>query len=380
MTIGVDLRVLAKGTRTGIEEYTLNLLSRLLSLDKSVKFKLFYNAWNKEPLVYDWLKLSNVELKKFRFPNRFVFDPLAKMFTWPHIDRLLGGADVFFSPHFLLSPVSPKCRQAITFHDLSFEYFPEFLPWRKRFWHASLSPKTRARQAQKIIAVSQSTKDDLVKLYGLPDKKIRVIYSGVGEEFKQLPLENCSFVKQKYDLPDNFILYFGTIEPRKNIVGLIEAYDLFRQKLGQDSAPQLVIAGQTGWFYKETLLAARRSAFSQDIIFTGFIEPSDKVYLFNLASLFVYPSFFEGFGFPPLEAMACGVPVICSNTSSFPEVVGEAALMIDPYNFEELAWAIKEVWQDNNLRTDLIARGLARAKNFSWQKCAKETLGFLTSS
>jgi len=379
MTIGVDLRVLAKGTRTGIEEYTLNLLSRLLPLDKSVKFKLFYNAWNKEPLNYDWLKLSNVELKEFRLPNRFLFDPLAKFIGWPHIDELLGGADVFFSPHFLLSPVADKCRQTVTFHDLSFEYFPEFFPGRKRFWHASLSPKTRARHANKVIAVSQSTKDDLVKIYGLPEKKIRVIYSGVGEEFKKIPAADCQAVKKKYNLPDNLILYFGTIEPRKNLVGLIEAYGIFRQKLGAGSAPSLVIAGQTGWFYKETLLAAQQSPYAKDIIFTGFVEPVDKAYLFNLASLFVYPSFFEGFGFPPLEAMACGVPVICSHTSSFPEVVADAALMIDPYNFEELAWAIKEVWQDSNLRTDFIAKGLERVKVFSWDKCAKETLGFLVS-
>lgn len=308
-----------------------------------------------------------------------MFDPLAKFAGWPPIDKLMGGLDIFFSPHFLLSPVSDKCRQIITFHDLSFEYFPEFFPWRKRFWHASLSPETRARQAKKIIAVSQSTKDDLVKLYGLPEKKIKVVYSGVGDEFKKIPAETCRAVKKKYNLPDNFILYFGTIEPRKNLVGLIEAYEIFRQKLGPGNAPSLVIAGQVGWFYKKTMLAAQQSVYAKDIIFTGFVEPVDKAYLFNLAALFVYPSFFEGFGFPPLEAMACGVPVICSHTSSFPEVVGDAALMVDPYNFEELAWAIKEVRQDNNLRADLISRGLERVKNFSWDKCAKETLGFLVS-
>ncbi len=142
---------------------------------------------------------------------------------------------------------------------------------------------------------------------------------------------------------------------------------------------RLVLAGNKGWLYDKIFRKAKKSRYRGDIIFAGFIEPADKAYLYNLASLFVYPSFFEGFGFPPLEAMACGVPVICSQTSSFPEVVGNSALMADPYNWEELAWAIKEVWQDDNFRADLAARGLTRAKNFSWQKCAEETLEFLVS-
>ncbi len=380
MTVGVDLRVLAKGTRTGIEEYALNLLSRLLSLDKSVKFKLFYNAFNKIELEYDWLRLPNVELQRFSWPNRFALDPLAKFFNQPKIDRLLGGVDVFWAPHFLLSPVSAKCRYVLTFHDLSFEYFPEFFPWRKRFWHATLTPKSRARQAQKIIAVSQSTKDDLMDWYQVPAAKIKVIHSGVGEEFKPLAPERGQQIKQKYNLPDNFILYFGTLEPRKNLTGLIAAYEIFRDKLaGQNRPPKLVLAGSRGWLAGQILRAAKNSRYNQDIILPGFIEPADKVYLYNLATLFVYPSFFEGFGFPPLEAMACGVPTVTSHTSSFPEVVGDSALMVDPYNFEELAWAIKEVWQDEALRSEMAAKGLARAKNFSWQKCAEETLDFLIS-
>ncbi|TSC53489.1 MAG: Glycosyl transferase group 1 [Parcubacteria group bacterium LiPW_39] len=380
MVIGIDIRVLARGTRTGIEEYTLNLLSRLLSLDKSIKFKLFYNAFNKVGLNYDWANLPNVEIKKFNYPNRFVFDPLAKFLRLPKIDKMLGGVDVFFAPHFLLSPVSKDCRRIITFHDLSFEYFPEFLPWRKRFWHAFLNPRRRALQADKIIAVSGSTKNDLVDLYGLPSEKIKLIYSGVGEEFKKFPISNFQFpnIRKKYGLPEKFILYFGTIEPRKNLLGLIRAYEIFREKYKIDDF-KLVVAGSRGWLDKEIISAANNSKYHQDIIFTGFVAPSDKIYLYNLASLFVYPSFFEGFGFPPLEAMSCGVPVICSYTSSFPEVVGEAALMVDPYNFEEIAWAMKEVLTDQNLRDDLISKGIEHIKKFSWDRCARETLEFLIS-
>jgi glycosyltransferase involved in cell wall biosynthesis len=185
-------------------------------------------------------------------------------------------------------------------------------------------------------------------------------------------------ISGKYNLPGKFILYFGTIEPRKNLVGLIKAYETLRDEYKVNDY-KLVIAGSRGWLDKEIYAVAKKSPYTRDIIFTGFVESSDKIYLYNLASLFVYPSFFEGFGFPPLEAMSSGVPVVCSNTSSFPEVAGEAALMIDPYNFSEIAWAMKEVLGDKNLRENLIQKGLAHAKKFSWDKCARETLEFLIS-
>ena len=310
MTVGIDLRVLAKSTRSGIEEYTINLLSRLLSLDGNIKFKLFYNAFSQVELNYDWLNLPNVELKKFRFPNRFVFDPAAKFLKLPKIDKLLGGCDVFFAPHFLLSPVSKNCRKITTFHDLSFEYWPEFFSWRKRFWHWSLAPRARMLEADKIIAVSESTKEDLVNLYGAAPEVVKVIHSGVGEEFKRLLRRDCLNVAKKYDLPEKFILYFGTLEPRKNLVGLIEAYEIFRADPAvAGSAPALVLAGNRGWLCNEIFATAKKSRYAKDIKPIGFVSPKDKPQLFNLASLFVYPSFFEGFGFPPLEARRRSLPI-----------------------------------------------------------------------
>jgi glycosyltransferase involved in cell wall biosynthesis len=375
MTIGIDISLLARGTRTGIEEYTLNLLARLLPLDQTIQYKIFYNAFSKIKPDFAWLKLSNVVVRESRWPNRLVMDPLNRFLKLPRLDKLLGGADVFWSPHFSFAPVSRQCRRVITFHDLSFERFPEFFSWRQRFWHASLAPRARAKEADKIIAVSQSTKDDLVSLYRVPESKIRVTHSGVGEEFKKIEVgDELRRIKEKYHLPDNFILYFGTLEPRKNLIGLIRAYEILRQK---NDDYRLVIAGVPGWLHNEIFQAARCSSYARDIIFTGFVAPEDKAGLYNLASLFVYPSFFEGFGFPPLEAMACGLPVICSNNSSFPETVGQAALMIDPYNFGEIAWAMNEVLSDNDLRQALINDGLAHVKKFSWDNCARETLKFL---
>jgi len=382
MTIGIDIRVLARGKRSGVEEYLINLLPYMFELGKDIKFKLFYNSWQKAPLSKDWLELPNVEVSEFRIPNR-PLSFLAKHFNWPQIDRMIGGCDVFFSPHFLIVGLSKKCRHIITFHDLSFEYFPEFFSWDKRFWHFSVDPRARAKKADKIIAVSESTGDDLIDLYGISGKRVKVIYSGVGDEFKPIKKnsQKCDEIKKKYNLPDKFILYLGTLEPRKNVVGLIRAFELLKSnKSDAYQNMKLVLAGSNGWLYDEIFKTARSSAFFKDIFFTGFIEPQDKVYLYNLAELFVFPSFFEGFGFPPLEAMACGVPVITSNNSSLPEIVADAGLTIDARNYAELAFAMNEVLGDSDLREILVAKGLAQAQKFSWRKCAEQLLTELRSA
>src|SRR4030042_6657479 len=345
MTIGIDIRVLTRGTRTGVEEYTINLLSRLLRLNQNINFKLFFNAFNKTKINYDWAGLHNVKLREFRIPNRFLFIS-ARYFNFPKIDRLLGGADIFFNPHFFSAPISKKAKKVMTFHDLSFKLHPELFSWRTRAWQRFLmNANKEARSSDKIIAVSESTKQDLVDLYKIDPEKIKVIYSGVGEEFIKMSDFECrmSNIAQKYHLPKRYILYFGTIEPRKNIFGLIKAFELLKEKNKDFKNVSLVIGGGKGWLFKEIFEAAEKSKYAKQIIFTGFVSPEDKTYLYNLAELFVYPSFFEGFGFPPLEAMACGVPTITSNTSSLPEIAGEAAIMIDPYDIEELAWAMAKI-------------------------------------
>jgi len=381
MTIGIDMRVLTRGTRTGVEEYTINLLSRLLKLGEDIEFKLFYSAFRKDDFKFDWARLPNVKLYESQIPSRPFFLSSAYL-NYPKIDKILGGTDVYFNPHFFNSSVGANCKKIVTFHDLSFKYYPEHFSWRKRLWHNFfVNPKKEAKKADKIIAVSESTKQDLVDLYGIDEKKVKVIYSGVGEEFGKFPISNFQFpiIRKKYNLPEKFILYFGTIEPRKNIAGLIRAFELLKKNKNYNDL-YLVIAGAKGWAFKNIFKTAKKSKYAGQIIFTGFVDPQDKVYLYNLALLFVYPSFFEGFGFPPLEAMACGVPVITSNNSSLPEVVGDAALMINPFDVDELAWAMEEILSDDGLRQELIARGLERVKLFPWDKCANETLKFLISN
>ena len=369
MNIGIDIRVLARGTRTGIEEYVLNLLPRLLPLDQNIKYKLFYNAFRKTKLDYSWLKLSNVELREFKFPNR-VLDSCVQIFKWPKINKFLGDIDIFFSPHFLPVALPKNCKRVITFHDLSFKHHPQFFSSSRKAWHFLTFPKSQAKKADKIITDSQSTKEDLVKIYKINPDKIEVIYLGVSKDFR--PIKTAK-VKEKYKLPRNFILYFGTIEPRKNLILLIKAFEALKNKFLIPDL-KLVIAGAKGWLYKDIFEIVANSRCKKDVIFTGVVDEKDKPYLYSSADVFVYPSFFEGFGFPPLEAMACGVPTIVSNTSSLSEVVGNGAIMIDPYNVDELAFAIRKVLEDKELRDDLIKKGLKQAKKFYWDKTAKEVL------
>lgn len=396
LSIGIDIRVLARGTRTGIEEYVLNLLPRILALNQNIKYKLFYNAFKKVKLDCSWLKLPNVELREFKMPNRFL-DFFSQVFNWPKINKFLDDIDIFFSPHFLPVSLQPTCKRIITFHDLSFCHHRQFFSPSRKLWHFLTFPKSQAKKADKIIADSQSTKEDLVKIYKINPEKIEVVYLGISEDFKPRQKDNPQFVRvrRKYNLPESFILYFGTIEPRKNLTSAIKAFEFLKEKsINPDLETtwrgfegivvgkkeniftdlKLVIAGARGWLYKDIFKAVKNSKYKKDIIFSGIIEDKDKSYLYNLAEVFVYPSFFEGFGFPPLEAMACGVPTIVSNTSSLPEAVGNGAIMVDPYNVDELAYAIRKVLEDKDLRENLIKKGLKQAKKFNWDKTAKKVL------
>jgi len=404
MTIGIDLRVLAKGRRTGVENYTIELLSHLLPLDKTIKYKFFYSGFRKAKLDYPWLKGRNVKIKKIRIPNR-VLDLFLRFLRFPKLDKILGPpageagkVDIFLSPHFLVAPLSQKTKNIIIFYDLSFIRFPEFFSKTKLFWHKFIYPKKQAQKSDLIVSISECTKNDLIELYRVNPEKIKLIYPGVDEKFKPIEENDSKLlgVAEKYNLPASFILYFGTIEPRKNILGLIKAFEEIKrgkkgkvldvdwlgfegvvktqEKSADFSDLKLVIAGTKGWLYKEVFRVAKNSEFRDDIIFTGFIDEEDKPYLYNLASIFVYPSFFEGFGLPPLEAMACGIPTIVSNRSSLPEVVGTGAIMLDPHNLDELVFAIKEVLNNEDLRELLIKRGVERAKLFNWDKTAKQIL------
>lgn len=380
MRIGIDIRCLAEGKRTGVEEYTLALLKELFERDQKNEYILFFNAWKKSLPDFSWLApYHNVTLKTFRFPNK-----LLNLSLWylglPRLDLLLGGTDVFFLPNLNFAAVSKKTRLVVTAHDLSFELFPETFSFKQRLWHYLVNFRHLLRRADHIMAVSQSTKDDLVAEYQVPEEKICVVPSGIDERFRQMDRNDAELVriKEKYHLPYKFILYLGTFEPRKNIMALIQSYEALLAS-GNPSLTKydLVLAGTRGWKCDDVFQAREQSPYKERILLPGFIADEDKVALYNLASVFVYPSLYEGFGFPPLEAMACGVPVITSHSSALPEVVGAAGMMIDPYQPDELYQALQSVLNDQTLSFALTQRGIAQAKQFSWGKTADLTLALL---
>lgn len=381
MRIGIDIRCLAEGKRTGVEEYTLALLRELFERDHDNEYVLFFNAWKERTPNLSWLApYPNVTVKTFRFPNKLLNLSLWYL-SFPRLDTLLGGTDVFFLPNLNFAAVSRRTKLVVTAHDLSFELAPETFSWKQRLWHFLVHFRHLAKRADRIIAVSQSTKDDLMLEYGVPAEKITVVASGIDRRFRKMDRNDAELlrVKEKYHLPYRFILFLGTFEPRKNIAALIESYGALRSSGGVLAKYDLVLAGTPGWKCEDVFAAQKQSPYGEQIHFPGFIADADKVALYNLASVFVYPSFYEGFGFPPLEAMACGVPVITSHSSALPEVVGQAGLMVDPYQPDELYRALQAVLSQGELASSMAEVGLSQAKRFSWEKTAEATLDILRS-
>jgi glycosyltransferase involved in cell wall biosynthesis len=379
MRIGIDVRCLAEGKRTGVEEYVIGLLGELFNQDTENEYVLFFNArrYGIPEIVTQWAdEHPHVSVRAFRFPNKLL-NLLFWYLSWPKLDRLVGGTDIFFLPNLNFAAVSRKTKLVVTAHDLSFELYPETFSWQRRFWHFLVDFRRLVRRADRIIAVSQSTKSDLSARYGIPASRITVIHSGIDPRFAPLSRNDESLlaVKERYQLPYRFILSLGTFEPRKNVVALVRAYEaLMDLKDPVLSRYQLVLAGTRGWKCEDIYRTIEQSPYRSKIILTGFVDDRDKPALYNLAAVFAYPSIYEGFGFPPLEAMASGVPTIVSHSSSLPEVVGDAGIMIDPYRPDELFRALEETLRDQELLRSLRERGLARAAAFSWSRTAEQTL------
>lgn len=287
------------------------------------------------------------------------------------MDARLPVCDVFHATDHLLPPLK-RARSVFTVHDLIFRFFPEYhLPLNR--WYLGLMLPKFMQRADAIIAVSEHTRRDVVRLMGIPADKICVIYEGVHPSFHpfEQPTE-LEGVRARYHLPARFILFFSTIEPRKNLVTLLDAYAMLLQQ--NAGTPPLVVAGRKGWLYQETLRHIQTLGLQERVQLTDWIAHDDVPALLNLAQVFVYPSLYEGFGLPPLEAMACGAPVISSNASSLPEVVGDAGIMVEPRDAGALAGALARVLNDDALRREMRARGLAQAAHFTWERAARETL------
>ena len=369
MNIAIQAADLDHSRIDGTRVYILNLLKQFGRLDPDSEFLIYHKC--------DF----NPELKPPEFPNYRVKKIYAPYF-WTQLrfalEMFRTKPDALWMPMHNLPFFHPKKSQSIvTIHDLAFKHFPESFP---RFDLLKLNFLTdlAVRRADKLIAISEATKKDILETYPeVKAEKIRVIHHGFDPEVYALPRnsEKETALKKQLGIAGRYILYIGAIQPRKNLKILIEAFNLLKSQ-GNDDL-QLVLAGEIAWLSENTVKLAERSPNRADIKMPGKLKFGDLGHLCRGASVFVFPSLYEGFGIPVLEAMAARVPVICARNSSLPEVGGDACLYFDAHNAGKLAEQISSVLGDENLRQALVAKGLERTKKFSWEKCARETLEFI---
>jgi glycosyltransferase involved in cell wall biosynthesis len=355
-TIGIDASRMAWARRTGTEQYTAHLLEALVPQGGSHRLRLYFNRLPEPRPAW----LDQAEVRAMPFPR-----------LWTHLRlswEMLGRPpDVLFVPAHVLPLWRPR-RTVVTIHDLGYLHVPGAHPPRRRL-ELHLSTAWNARVATRVIAISQATKADLVRHYRVPEDKIAVVYHGVEARFRPTP---DPAVPARYGLPDRYFLYLGTLQPRKNLERLVQAYG----RLPGD-APALVLAGAKGWYFERIAAAIAGLGLNERVFLPGYVADADVPALLSGALALVYPSLYEGFGLPALEAMACGTPVLAANTSSLPEVVGAAGLLVDPQRVDEIAAAMQRLLADESLRADLGRRGRERAALFSWDRCARETLAVL---
>lgn len=361
MRIGIDARLVFYN-RAGIGQYILQLAKALTSLEfKEDTFLLLQSRKDKSTIVEN----NGFIRKSLWTPSHNRFEQTALSFE---ISRL--GLDLLHSPDFI-PPFKRNYKSVITIHDLAFLLYPHFLTKESARYYGQIDQAWR--KTDHIIAVSETTKADSIKMLGVPEKKITVIHEAANPIYRPLPKEQVQpVVKSKYKLDPGFILFVSTIEPRKNLPGLLRAYRRLRDDYKREEL--LVLAGSKGWLWEEVYETVDKLDLESHVVFLGRVPSEDLLYLYNAASLLVHPSFYEGFGLTPLEAITCGAPVIASNISSIPEVVGDAALLTDPNDIDGLTVAIWRLLTEEELRKDLICKGLKRAKKFSWLEAARKTL------
>jgi glycosyltransferase involved in cell wall biosynthesis len=340
---------------TGTEQYAIQLIRAIIRLNNQHHITLYFRD---TPLPDLFPPSDHVTYKVIRFSR-----------VWTHL-RFAAALwqdkpDVTFVPAHTLPFAFPGCA-VVTVHDLGFKYFPEAHPLRQRLY-LDWTTRYSARRASIILADSQATADDLTKFYGTPSEKIQVVYPGVEKPTSG----NLETMRQKYHLPERYFLFIGTLQPRKNIARIVQAYRLWKAA-HPDNPTELVLAGGKGWLFDPTWVES-----IEGVHLTGYIDDADKGALYAGALALLFPSLYEGFGFPVIEAMHCGTPVIASNTSSLPELVGEAGLLVDPLNVDNIASAMSKLSDDETLRPTLREHSLVQTAIFTWEHAAQQTLNAL---
>jgi glycosyltransferase involved in cell wall biosynthesis len=353
--IGIDARKLHD---FGIGTYIRNLLRQLAHLDHETEFVLLCRPEDVPLLATLGANLRPVAETSGNYSIvEQIRIPLA-------LKR--EGVTLFHAPHYVLPPLV-ACRSVVTIHDCIHLMFPQYLPNRLALGYARASIFAAARRATRVLTVSESSKRDILRFVDIKPDKIDVIYNAYDLRFSVEPREeDVSRVRERYQLQDEFVLYAGNVKPHKNLERLIEAFHLVRRR-GLDHL-KLVLIGDEISRYAALRRAVHRHQLHQYVRFLGYLPEETLAVMYRLAGVFVFPSLYEGFGLPPLEAMASGTPVVTSNVSSLPEVAGDAAVLVDPYDPRAIADGIYQVLTDDRFRRDLRARGAARARQFSWEQ------------
>jgi glycosyltransferase involved in cell wall biosynthesis len=365
LRIGMDYTAAVR-QGAGIGRYTRELVRALARLDQDNDYVLLAAAGGQRLSDTAWP--PNFQTRSLPLSDRTLAILWHRLRLPLWVELATGPLDIFHSPDFVLPPLR-RARTLVTVHDLSFIRYPQCADAKLRAYLNKVVSRS-VQRADLVLADSQSTKDDLVELLRVEPARIEVVYPGVEDRFH--PIEDQTLlekVRARYGLPPKFILGLGTLQPRKNFTRLIKAFaDLRFADL------RLVIAGGKGWLYEEIFATVARLGLEEKVVFPGFVADEDLPALYNLADLFVFPSLYEGFGLPPLEALACGTPVITSDASSLPEVMGEAGLMVEATDVGALAEAMGRVLEDDALREGMIARGMEQTRKFTWKRAASRLL------
>jgi len=364
LRIAIDAHSVGAGLG-GNESYATNLIEALAEIDPINDYTLFVTR--------------DEAVKRFRnrWPNFVVrsslpHTPLVRIPLTLSAELRRHPVDVLHV-QFTSPPFAP-CPVVVSIHDLSFEHLPETFNRRSRT-QLRLTVRRSARSAKRVLALSEHARQDIISTYKISPERVTAIPIGTAPHFQPVTDEKeLQRVRHTYGIARNYILSVGSIQPRKNLGRLAQAYARLRNRLPENELPQLVIVGKRAWLYRETLREIEQLRTGDCVIITGYVPEHDLPALYTGATCFVYPSYFEGFGLPPLEAMKCGAPVITGDRTSLPEVVGDAGLLVDPFDIDAIASAIQSIVTDSKLRSALKSRSLNRARMFDWRKTAKRTL------
>ncbi len=358
MLIGIDASRAVARFPTGTETYSRRLIQALLTASPH-PIRLYFRS------AADAGDFPNAELCLLRFPRLWTHLRL----SWEMVRR---PPDLLFVPAHVLPLVHPQ--SLVTVHDLGYLYFPRAHPFRQRLY-LDLSTRWNCVAAAHLLADSAATRADLVARYGVPPEKVTVAHPGYDETLSPVrDADRIASLLARYGIASPYFLYLRTLQPRKNLSRLIAAFGRLIRRRGDPASLQLVIAGRPGWLYRDLFAQVQRERLEGSVLFVGYVPDEDKPPLLSGAVGVLFPSLYEGFGLPVLEAQACGCPVVCSNTSSLPEVAGEGALLVDPLDEGGLVRAMERLLEERNLREDLVEAGFENLRRFSWAGCARTVL------